>query len=46
MIKHLGRVSFKKSLASEIIYKYGYLLYRLFEEAKMFVLLIGVFALP
>ena len=46
MIKCLSKISYKKSNSTQIVYKYGYLIYRIVEEAKMFLLLTKLSTTP
>ena len=43
IIKELNKVAFSRSYASEVIYKYGYIIHRIIEEAKIFILLIDIY---
>ena len=43
IIQELSRVAFKLSYASSVVYKYGYILHRIIEEAKIFILLIEIY---
>lgn len=43
IIKEFNHVAFKRSFASKIIYKYGYIIHRIIEEAKIFTLLIEIY---
>ena len=43
IIKEFNKVAFKRSFASEVIYKYGYIIHRIIEEAKIFILLIEIY---
>lgn len=46
MIGSLSKISYKKYNTTQIVYKYGYLIHRIVEEAKMFLLLTKLSTTP
>ncbi len=43
IIKEFNKIAFKRSFTSEVIYKYGYIIHRIIEEAKIIILLIDIY---